>query len=722
MKEKLKSIDFKKLLLDHCEKMVLGVLVLFVLFCLAGTSWSRYDKVPEDYFKEVTAQQNSLDASTWPEDKKVELDGQKDIVVAVNEAESKIDVSGFEYQTPEMFDLYPKRERRKQPTFLAVRDLIAVGSEVILEFLTEQEQQAAPVAVELANNNTATTTAPDPNAPADPNAPPSSTAPPGGASTGAIPGGIPGGVPAGVSPNGLTGGLPGMSGGKAGMPINAEGRRFISVLGVYPMKEQADIIAKALNFEVAAKARGEIDFIDFELERQTAAAGASPWSGKWEKVNLDIAYEILDKSADFDVDVVAPELTDVVFTMPLPRRLAGTWGPWATHPGIKKMTKEEAALQEQINQKILEEAREKQALQQPKAEKRGFSGKQNDLRQMRRQSTNFGEIMKSTMEDMGDIPGMSAGVAQPGGRPGLSPRGVPGIGQANATVTLDGKVLLFRYLDFDVIPGNAYRYRVRLELRNPNYNLPIYEIEDPSFAEGQTRKTPWSEFSNAQVIPQDTQLYLSKVEKSRSMQRNATANVEIFQYYQKAGTTISTELKKLEVGEFIAAFTREEDGEIEGGVETVVLRPAEKRMDTEQNVEFATRNVLLDLRPSETISPEFHADLNLDKSKKRQGYGLVDDVIVVDGFGDLVTLNTGIANNASLAQAKNRLNNQREPWKAIVAKSQSTRPGGGAGQSELDKLAASVEGDPAADMIPGGIPGGIPGEMRPRGRSSRKRR
>jgi len=719
MKEKLKSIDFKKLLLDHCEKMVLGVLVLFVLFCLAGTSWIRYDKVPDDYLKEVAAQQQNLDSSTWPEDKKAELDGQKDIVVAVNEAQSKIDVNAFEYQTPEMFDLYPKRERRKQPSFLAVRDLIAISSEVILEFLTEEEQQANPIVVEVAANNTATVATTDPNAPVDPNAPPSSTAPPGGANS-TIPGGLPGGVPGGATPSGIPGGVPGAGGlGAPGAAINAEGRRFVAVLGVYPMKEQSDIFAKALNFQIASKARGEIDFIDFELERQTAIAGVNPWTGKWEKVNLDIAYEILDKSADFDLDVVAPELTDAVFTMPLPRRLAGTWGPWATHPSIKRMTKEEAELQEQINQKILDEAREKQALEQPKAEKRGFSSKQNDLRQIRSKATNFGDIMKSTIEDMGNIPGMAGGISQPGGRPGMG-RGLPG--QNQATVALDGKVLLFRYFDFDVVPGNAYRYRVRLELRNPNYNLPIYEVEDPSFAEGQTRKSPWSDYSNAQVISQDTRLFLSKVEKSRSMQRKATANVEIFQYYQKAGTTINTELKKLEVGEFIAAFTSEEDGETTGGVETVVLRPAEKRMDTEPNVEFATRNVLLDLRPSESISPEFHTDLNLDKSKKRQGYGLVDDVIVVDEFGDLMTLNTGIGNISALSQAQARLNGQRAPWKAIVAKTQAIRPGG-SGPSELDKLAAGFDGDPSVGEIPGGIPGGMPGgTMRPRGRSSRKRR
>ena len=35
------------------EKVVLGVIGLFVLICLAGTSWSRYDKQPEEFTKKV---------------------------------------------------------------------------------------------------------------------------------------------------------------------------------------------------------------------------------------------------------------------------------------------------------------------------------------------------------------------------------------------------------------------------------------------------------------------------------------------------------------------------------------------------------------------------------------------------------------------------------------------------------------------------------------------
>ncbi|MBM81343.1 MAG: hypothetical protein CMJ78_12235 [Planctomycetaceae bacterium] len=722
MKDKLKNLDYKKLLLDHCEKMILGVLVLFVLFCLSGTSWSRYERVPEDYTTKVNQEQQNLDVSTWPEDKRLELDGAKDISVAVDEAQAKIDVGVFEYQTPEMFDLYPQRERRKQPSFLAVEDLIAIGSEVILEFLPEQEQPApADVAVAVVDVPEAAT--PDPNLPADPNAPRSATAPRNaGGAAGAIPGGVPAANDAGASgaiPSGIPGGVPGAGGMQT--KVNAEGRRFVAVLGVFPLREQANIIAKALNMEIASRAIEEIDFIDFELERQTARAGANPWTGKWEKVNFDVALSVLDK-VDFDVDVVDAALTDYVFTMPLPRRVAGDWDFWATHPRIKKLTKEEAELQERVSQLALQQFEEQKAKAQPeKAEKRGFSSKQNDLKGARMQASrsgNLNDMFKQAMEGMGEIPGAS-GIPMASGRAGIGGR--PGA-QGRAVVSIAGQVLLFRYFDFDVLPGNAYRYRVRLELRNPNYNLPIYELEDPSFADGQTRKTPWSGNSNSAVINQDTRMYLTKVEKSRSLQRPSTANIEIFQYYQKAGTTISTELRKLTVGEYIAAFTTDDDGETIGGVTTTVLRPAEQTMDEEDNVEFATRNLLLDLDPSSTISAADHPDLNLDP-KRRDGYGFVDQVVVLDDYGRLKTMDT-VSQAVGLARSRARLDAQRKPWEAIV-KQNAGRGVGGSELSELDKLAAGVGG--AESAIPGYGPDG-PGATagagrRPgRARSSRKKR
>lgn len=58
-------------------------------------------------------------------------------------------------------------------------------------------------------------------------------------------------------------------------------------------------------------------------------------------------------------------------------------------------------------------------------------------------------------------------------------------------------ILLFRYLDFDVKPGNFYRYRVKLVVKNPNL---AYLTSDPFVSRGMTRETPWSRPSQAVLV------------------------------------------------------------------------------------------------------------------------------------------------------------------------------------------------------------------------------
>jgi hypothetical protein len=62
--------------------------------------------------------------------------------------------------------------------------------------------------------------------------------------------------------------------------------------------------------------------------------------------------------------------------------------------------------------------------------------------------------------------------------------------------------LLFRFLDFGVERGRYYRYRVKLEIKNPSFRQ---HSSDPFLAVGQTRETPWSQPSNAILIKNNAQ-------------------------------------------------------------------------------------------------------------------------------------------------------------------------------------------------------------------------
>jgi hypothetical protein len=61
----------------------------------------------------------------------------------------------------------------------------------------------------------------------------------------------------------------------------------------------------------------------------------------------------------------------------------------------------------------------------------------------------------------------------------------------------DVKQLLYRFVDFEVERGHYYRYRVKLEVRNPNFKQ---TAADPFLAEGATRETPWSQPSAAILV------------------------------------------------------------------------------------------------------------------------------------------------------------------------------------------------------------------------------
>ena len=47
--EKLKGLNWKVVIIDHCEKIVLGGVGLFVLVALGATQWSTYKTHPDEF-------------------------------------------------------------------------------------------------------------------------------------------------------------------------------------------------------------------------------------------------------------------------------------------------------------------------------------------------------------------------------------------------------------------------------------------------------------------------------------------------------------------------------------------------------------------------------------------------------------------------------------------------------------------------------------------------
>lgn len=91
---------------------------------------------------------------------------------------------------------------------------------------------------------------------------------------------------------------------------------------------------------------------------------------------------------------------------------------------------------------------------------------------------------------------------------GFSPLAEPAAGaraggpaDQNARADAQFEYRLFRFLDTAVESGKAYRYRVRLSVWNPNYNVPAQHLADPASAKDAKIAAPPSNATEAVTVP-----------------------------------------------------------------------------------------------------------------------------------------------------------------------------------------------------------------------------
>ena len=701
---KLKGLMNKQAAIDHGEKLFLGVVGLFVLICLAGTSWSRYDKQPKEFQDKVEAGERNIQASAFTKEKQDEYK-PREILQDVQTLQSSLEPGRYDYQTNWFWPMYPTAIKITEPKWLApIQPIADFGKAVIVELPPDQAQPPAS-AVEIETASTGKKAASDDD---DEFAVKGKTTDPTGRSSGPASAPAAGGLNDGLPVNGrsssgsayqnmLSGGsgMEGASSGTSTSRVNARGNRFVSVRAVFPLGDQLDELVKAMH-EQKQKVAGSVNFLDFEVERQVALPGNLPWSGAWEKVDLQATLDLLDR-IEFDTDLVDPAFTDNVFTMPLPRRVIGRWKgkvtDWASHPLIKTLTDEQAEIQAQLNARLVEEAAARKS--DDKFGKKGFATKVHDARGLRSQAMGSGQ-MNSMMTDMSKL--YSSGEAT-SFNPSFSGAGMQdlagGMAGFSDQVTRNGdgrmsKYLLFRYFDFQVTPGNAYRYRVRLTLLNPNFKRPVEELVDESIAAGEVRVTPWSEPTQHVFVPEEQRMFLTKADKPRPDTGLPSANIDVYQWFSEAGTTIAAKVDKLQLGQFIGGLCKE----------TEVYRPASETLNKEE-VPVFTGSLLTDVAPA-PVTAGFdlaeHADLKLDDKKLKQ-WATADKALVVDRYGQLAILDTKSSTDER-ALAESVVEKERSGIRARM----SARPAAGPTAGDLSSGPSS-----GAGMYPGGMEGMMPG-------------
>ncbi|HUQ67916.1 MAG TPA: hypothetical protein VM165_00245, partial [Planctomycetaceae bacterium] len=200
---------------------------------------------------------------------------------------------------------------------------------------------------------------------------------------------------------------------------------------------------------------------------------------------------------------------------------------------------------------------------------------------------------------------------------------------------------------------------VKLVVRNPNFERPLDQVLDASVAEGTERDTPYSNISNASVVPDSVDYFLKEVDRDpvndpRSSASRPLARLDFFEWDATVGTMIRDTVDLTSFGQFIA--------EKKKSLRLDVAVPSFK--DTE--VVFRSDDLLLDAIGDPKLDAEIHKDLKLPATLRGKA-GLPAEMLVMNEGGQLRTLDpsTGQPRRAELMRYIER---ERAPFKQIENK------------------------------------------------------
>ncbi|QDT64125.1 hypothetical protein [Calycomorphotria hydatis] len=604
----IKQTDYKQLLIDHGEKFAFALICLLaVLALLVGTRWVRFGKAPRTFISQVEQGKEDLQASKWPEEEQNKYDVDKDIREVSDSILMPMSLTEYDYSTDIFWPIIPPDKPIEEPQWYKVNKLLASSGRAILALGPEQEEveeeddlrligkdkdqepareerlddlPGVRARLDLADKQLIDEGAYDPRL--DPTF------------------------------DEFAGNefLEDQFGGGPGVQQMASYskdmyRRFALVRGIFPLRLQLEELVRAINLTSNKEAFQNLIFTDFQLQRQRAVPGDNPWDTEWQDVDTQVALDILKRTQGFDPDNIDNQISEAVFTMPLPARIVGIWGDRASHPEVDDytLTEEGQKLQEWVNEQLLElqKQREQQEKELEKVRPRGFASEQFNPGQVRRSliydPSKVNEIVNSIRGDVPDLPNIDRA-------------------QLERLLTAAGQLLLFRYIDFEVEPANLYRYRVRLEILNPNYGRSADSVLTPDVAAGIKRWTEWSEPCDPVFIEPDDRFFLAEIDPGNT--RVPTAAVyDIYQWHQDFGTPMKTEVKVY-------------PGQLVGAVKSTDIIDPSAGGSRKKAAVFNTQSILLDIFENDDDFARYHEqELQLNP----RDFTLPDLTLLVDQYG-----------------------------------------------------------------------------------------
>lgn len=450
------KLDIKQFLLQHAEKIFMGLacLLMVILLALGYKSGSQFDssRTPADLVRQVRAVESELKAPRWDEVYKPQRDRTDRRALTDRATEALVPVSVDAYPTPMPWEplIFPPQTKRADPNLLPVDQLGAVAGHGALAVRPAETGPAGPLGAEgggtFGSGNPTRHLPPQDEAELE------------------------------QTNESIGGGA-------------AQGVYFVCVRGLIPFQKQLDEY-KNLFFNAAGydPVRDYPKYFTFKVQRAEVQPGGGP--PQW--VDLDWPFNSKDRAvresvwsgrppelADERYILRSPAFSDTTFL--LPPLLRQDMRKWAVIPGIPR-----ARTLDQFG----EDATSGEA-----------EGNMSEPDPFGRPGGAFSE--EGTGDEGGAADWRGGGAANRGD----SEEGGATYGGDRDPPT---EFKLFRFFDFHVEPGKSYQYRVQLWLEDPNYpkddarrlSLRMLSTEAanrirPLMTSADTKKfyrtTPWSE-------------------------------------------------------------------------------------------------------------------------------------------------------------------------------------------------------------------------------------
>jgi len=343
----------------------------------------------------------------------------------------------------------------------------------------------------------------------------------------------PGMTPPGMMAPGMMG--PGMM--PSGQIGGAKGiiKPYVMVTGLIPFTAQINQYIDCFSTASFQDPRRDIPmWSDYRIQRSLVQPGREPAERDWKTIDFESVAKQAKDWSGVSVTLLDPKYIPATassggpsqqrvfpLVMPLPSLANEPWGLNALHPWFQ------TAIKESLEFRI------------KKIKSQSDSGANSDLAFGGQSGGGFpgmssggngppsgssfgsGSAMQGSSGYPSDGGGSSGGMMPPGGM--MNSGGMSGDSGAGFAPV---EYQLFRFADFDVQPGQSYRYRVELRLWNPNFEVEASHLVSPDIADDPKLTSPFSEVTVSVQVSKPVTMLVRALEKS-DMKRVKTGTFEL---------------------------------------------------------------------------------------------------------------------------------------------------------------------------------------------------